>query len=113
MAHDAPSVLLHWEKTLDSMLDRTSSFPKSARFTLTSRIDNLALDVYEGLVEARYAAEVRPHLDRVNLLLEKLRLLLRLAFKRRFLSEGALRSLVDAIDATGRMVGGWSKERRG
>ena len=112
MTPDSPSVLLLWEKTLDKLLDRTIAFPKHARFTLTSRIDNLALDIYEGLVEARYAAEVTPLLKRVNMLLEKIRLLLRLAYKRRFLSEGALRSLIEDIDTTGRMVGGWLKAGR-
>jgi hypothetical protein len=55
-------------------------WPKSVRFTLTQRIENLALDVVEDLVVARYRREGRgARLAAVNLRLERMRHLLRLA----------------------------------
>ena len=36
------------ERTLGDLLDRTQKFPKHVRFTFSSRIDNMALDIYEG-----------------------------------------------------------------
>ena len=44
-----------WYEFVRWLLPTTATFPKRLRFTLTQRIDNLALDVVEGLVEARYS----------------------------------------------------------
>ena len=45
---DEPALLVHWEKTLGDLLDRTAGFPKSVRFTFAARVDGLALDVMEA-----------------------------------------------------------------
>jgi hypothetical protein len=37
----------------------TEKFPKRARYSFSGRIENLALDVAEDLVEARYSREKR------------------------------------------------------
>ena len=111
MTPATPSLLLFWESFLDELLDRTQHFPKNARFTFSSRLDGLALDVYESLIEARYSRSPEKHLRSVNLLLEKLRLLLRLSYRRDFLSERGLRVLIEKLDEAGRMVGGWLGKR--
>jgi hypothetical protein len=41
------------------LLDHCAKWPKSARFTLTQRIENHALDVTEQLVLARYEPGAR------------------------------------------------------
>ena len=51
---DVPQLVVHWERSLGDLLDRTASFPKSVRFTFASRIDGLALDILEALVRARW-----------------------------------------------------------
>lgn len=109
MEQKAPFVLLKWEDVLDELLMRTSSFPKHARFQFAQRLEGFGLDVYEHLIEARYNKLPVEQLDMVNLLLEKMRLFLRLCYKRRFLAEGGLRELVMGIDEVGRMVGGWRR----
>ena len=51
-----------WEQVLDDLLDRTMKFPRSVRFTLARRVDNVALDILEHIVEAplqRRAAQGR------------------------------------------------------
>jgi hypothetical protein len=110
MSQRTPEVLLQWERVVEDLLERTASFPRSVRFTFSSRLDGLALDVYERLIEARYTPRPVETLRQVNLLLEKLRLLLRLSYRRRYLSEGGLRCLIEGVEQTGRMVGGWLKE---
>jgi len=109
---DAPTVFVHWERFLGWLLDHTEKFPKRLRFTLTNRIDNLALDVFEQLVVARYSRDRQPVLERVNLELETLRLLLRVAHERRALDTGAFTHACEEIDAAGRMVGGWIRHQR-
>jgi hypothetical protein len=54
-------------------------FPRGQKFTLGDRIQNLALDVLEALIEATYTRDRAQHLRRANLGIEKLRFLLRLA----------------------------------
>jgi hypothetical protein len=88
-------------------------FPKSVRLTVSSRIDNLALDVYEGLIEAQCTKEKKELLRRTNLNLDKLRLLLRLSHDVGYLDHRGFEFLNGRLLKAGRMVGGWRKEQRG
>ena len=105
----APQLLEHWYRTCDWLLDKCDRFPKQTRFTIAGRIANLALDTLECITEAAYSKEKRALLVRVNLLLEKLRLLLRLCFDRRYLSPAQYEFIQTEINAAGRMCGGWLK----
>lgn len=109
---DAPELFVHWEAFTGWLLSHTEQFPKRLRFTLTNRIDNLALDVYEGIVEVRYQRDRVRQLERLNLDLEKLRLLLRLAHRRQVIDTRSFRYACEAIDTAGRMVGGWLRHQR-
>jgi len=115
MTGDDLPLLVHWERTLSDLLDRTQKFPRSVRFTFTTRIDNLALDVMERLVEARYAngSRKRALLREADSALTRLRILLRLCRERRYLDRGGFEHVVRDLDETGRMVGGWRKELSG
>ena len=89
----------------------TDGFPKKARFTLVSRIDGLALDIAESLVDARYSKQRALILARINLDLEKLRILLRISYELRFLPHKGYESAMISINEVGRMLGGWIKSR--
>ncbi|MBI4800965.1 MAG: diversity-generating retroelement protein Avd [Elusimicrobia bacterium] len=104
-------LFVHWEKTLKDILLRTGKFPKRVRFTLSSRIDNLALDVLEGIIEARYAKDKSAVLARANLHLEKLRVLLRISHEERHLDHKGFEFMACNIDEAGRMIGGWLRSR--
>ena len=41
-APEVPQLLVHWERTVGELLDRTAHFPKAVRFTFAQRIDGLA-----------------------------------------------------------------------
>jgi hypothetical protein len=81
------------------------------RLSLLNRLENLALDFLQDLVEARYTRDRTATLRRMNLRLEQLRVLLRLCHDRRLLTpegyEYGARMLLEA----GRMVGGWIRSR--
>ena len=108
---DVPVVFARWEALVGWLLGRTAKFPRRVRFTLSNRIDDLALDVFERLIEARYTRARAPILRRVNLDLEKLRLLLRLARDQQHLDRRAFARAVEEIDEVGRMVGGWIRQQ--
>lgn len=109
VAHDDLRLFRHWEQTLADLLERTSKFPKSARFTFSQRIDNLALDIIETLVSARYS---RSHhriaqLRDIDGKLTRLRVLLRVSHSRGLLSHGGYEHTARRVDEAGRMVGAW------
>lgn len=95
--------------------DRTAGFPKSQRFTFGQRIDNGVLDGLMGIVRAVFSTgrARRKELADLNLLLEQLRVLWRLAQQRRWISQQQLLFVNAKIDEIGRMAGGWLKQTAG
>jgi hypothetical protein len=106
-------VLARMEEFTGWLLDRTAKWPKSARFTLTQRIENGALDVVEQLVAARYErAGRRKRLDEVNLRLERMRHLFRLARGAGVCPRSVFESSMRNLDEVGRMLHGWRQGLR-
>lgn len=108
---DELPIFSRWLEFLDWLLPTTEKFPKKVRFTLSQRIDNLALDVVEDLVEARYSRRKSEHLRRANLRLEKLRILLRLSYQHKHLPSRQYEHAMRALHTVGNMLGGWRKSR--
>ena len=108
MPIEVPTVFAQWETFTGWLLDRTAKFPRQMRQSLTLRVENCALDVFDALIVARWQPVARAAALRgVNAELERLRLLLRLAHTRQCLDHGAFEHACREIDATGRQVGGW------
>jgi hypothetical protein len=78
-----PAVEAHY-RLIAWLIETMEHFPRSQRFLLGDRIQTVALDVLDALIEATYTRDRRGHLARANLGLEKLRFL-HLAFDRRHL----------------------------
>lgn len=106
-------VFVKWMEFLEWLLAATDKFPKKARFSFCQRIEGIALDVVEDLIEARYSRDKRAILKRANLRLEKLRVLLRLSHKMRHLSHDGYAHASKAVNETGKMLGGWIKQQEG
>lgn len=94
------------------LIPTLEKFARGQRFLLGDRIETAALDVLEGLIEATYAREARGILARVNLLLEMLRHLVRLAKVLHYLDPHRYEFGARATDEIGRLVGGWMKSGR-
>jgi len=106
-------VLAHWEAFIPWLLACCGRWPRSARFSLTQRIENHALDVLELLVVARYQPRQRARsLQDVNLVLERMRFLSRIARTQGFMSMRAFDKAMRDIDEAGRMVWGWRQHLR-
>ncbi len=110
--HDDLPIFTQWMTFLEWLLPTTEGFPKRVRFTFSDRINHLALDLVEDLVEARYSSKKHAILQRANLRLEKLRLLLRLAHKLRYLDYKRYEYAMKSINEIGKMLGGWLKQQR-
>jgi hypothetical protein len=105
-------IFTHWMQFVEWLLTTTERFPKRVRFTFSERIENLALDIALDLVEARYSREKLPILYRLNLHLEKLRILLRLCHRLHYLPHAGYEHAAKSVNAVGKELGGWIKERR-
>ncbi len=107
--NDDLPIFVAWTEFVKWLLPVTEKFPRRVRFSFADRINNLALDVVEDLVEARYAKDKRALLKKANLRLEKLRILLRLCHDFKYLSYNSYEHALRSINEAGRMLGGWMK----
>lgn len=110
--NDDLPIFSRWLSFLEWLLPTTEKFPKRVRFTFADRINNLALDIVEDLVDARYTRDKAPILQRINLRLEKLRILLRLCHGQGILPHGGFEHAARAINEVGRMLGGWLRQQQ-
>ena len=109
----APPLFVKWVDFLKWLLNTTEKFPKKIRFTFTTRIDNMALNILEYIIVCRYDRDARHTcLKRINLYLEKLRVLLRICNELDYLSNRQYQYAVLQINESGKMVGGWLKEMK-
>ena len=90
-------------------LDR---FPRRQKFLLGDRIQTTALTGLERLVEATFTRNRGRLLDRVNVDLDKLRLLIRLSKELGYLDTRRYEHAARRIDEVGRLVGGWRRTHR-
>ena len=104
-------IFVKWFDATDWILDIVEKFPKSVRFTISGRITNLTLDVMEGIIEAIYTKDRSYILDRINLYIEKLRVMFRITYKRKYISAKQYEYISGRLNETGKMIGGWKKSR--
>lgn len=102
-------VYVKWLSVLDWILDKTEKIPKSARFSLSGRIANLSIDVMEGIIDAIYSRDKVYILDRLNIYIEKLRVLFRICYNRRYIGINQYEFIAGELNETGKMIGGWRK----
>jgi hypothetical protein len=99
-------------KTYDLILwscNHTGKFPRNHRFVLGERIERNLYDLLEFLLRAKYTRTRQELLGQANLLLEILRLQMRLAKDLQCLKVESYGFAARAIDEIGKLVGGWLK----
>lgn len=107
------TALEKWYQFVRWLLPAIEKFPRGHKFTLGERMAAAALDVLDGLIEATYSKQATPVLQQVNLGLEKVRFLLRLAFDLQLMDGRKHEFAARAVDEVGRLVGGWIKAKVG
>ncbi len=92
------------------LLDHTEKFPKSERFRLARRVEDAAFEFYELLIQATRTARRRQVvlLD-ADLVLDRLRLYVRLSHARGLLTDGQYQYAAAALVEIGKLLGGWLK----
>lgn len=105
-----------YTKMLETVLwlfDKVNTFPKKQRFVLGQQIENSALVSLRYIIQAKNAGSkanrTLGYLDDLNVELEVLRSLLRIAFELHFIKASSLGFITKQIDEVGKMRGGWAK----
>lgn len=107
-----PESLILFERWMDNtkwILERTARFPARLRHTLTSRVENITLEILEGVTTAAYTKNRTAVLAKINDGLNRLRVLMRLSHELRVLSDGQYEEAARRMDEAGRILGGWMK----
>ncbi|MCZ0931661.1 MAG: diversity-generating retroelement protein Avd [Oligoflexia bacterium] len=105
-------LFVKWLEFLKWLLPALEKFPKKSRFTITNRIENLALDIVELFIEAKYQKEKVHLLKKANLYLEKIRVLFRISYDRKLFSTKAYNFSAKGINEVGILLGGWLKQQK-
>jgi len=110
---DELKIFVKWTDFLKWLLPVTDNFPRKARFTFTTRLDNMALDILEDIIECRYVPAIREkRAVSINIRMEKLRILLRICTEFRYLTPRQLEYGVVRINEVGKMAHGWVESGR-
>ncbi len=91
------------------IIPKLEKYPRSQKFLLADRIENLMLDILELLIDAAYSKKKGEALRSANLKLEKLRYLIRLSRDMKLLSIKGYEYSSRYIDGIGNSIGGWLK----
>jgi four helix bundle protein len=94
------------------LFEKVNTFPKKQRFVLGERIENSTLDCIRLIIEANEARSPQVILEKLhnlNIELEVLRSLLRIALEMHFIKASSLGYITAQIDEIGKMRSGWAK----
>ncbi|MBI5116993.1 diversity-generating retroelement protein Avd [Candidatus Poribacteria bacterium] len=91
------------------LIPKLEKFPRSQKFLLADRMENLLLDILDLLIEAAYSREKSASLKAANLKLEQMRYLIRLSKDLKLIDLKSYEFSARAINAVGVSIGGWLK----
>jgi four helix bundle protein len=94
------------------LFEKVNTFPKKQRFVLGERIENSTLTCMRLIIEANESNNSQTILQKLyalNIELEVLRSLLRIAYEMHFIKANSLGYVSSQIDEVGKMCGGWVK----
>jgi hypothetical protein len=92
------------------MFDHTDKFPKSKRFSIAVRVENVFLDFLEAVSLANYRKNKLPLLQKADESLFRLKLLVRFSHEKKFINTDSYEFAANGLDELGRMLGGLMKK---
>lgn len=89
-----------------------TAFPKTKRYTLGQKIDNLTLDIFELLFAIPTSLNKTAILDQISSKLDLLKILLRLSKDSQSITDKKYLELQVILQEIGRMLGGWIRSTK-
>lgn len=90
-----------------------AKFPKFEKFTLQTQIKNCVLDLERFIIKANKSSTKKSHLYAADVLLEELRMLIRLAHDLRYINPHTYGVASGKINEIGALLGGMIKHVQG
>jgi 23S rRNA-intervening sequence protein len=103
---NGPALERHYQFVL-WLIPTLEKMPRAQKFLLGDRLQTQAMQVLEDLISATYTKARRQYLQQANLGLEKMRMLIRLAFDLQHIDIRRYEFAARSLDEVGRLVGGW------
>lgn len=96
---------------LDTILDIVPNFPRAYKFTIGSKMEDLAVDIIHEIAAAyinKDKAETAKHLTEFQAKFETLKLLIRIAGEREWIKgRGKFANLIELMDGIGKQSSAW------
>jgi hypothetical protein len=108
-------VFTHTYDMLLWLIPQVQNFPRAYRFSLSERIQKIALDFQDQLIAAgkSRASQRQNHLRQADVRLEQLRLWMRFARDKKLISLPQYEHFARMVTETGNCLGGWIKDEMG
>lgn len=104
-------IYLDARKLLDIILDIVPNFPRAYKFTIGSKMEDLAVDIIHEIAAAyinKDKAETAKHLTEFQAKYETLKLLIRIAGEREWIKgRGKFANLIELMDGIGKQSSAW------
>lgn len=112
MSSAYPQIITKAYDFLIYLLPQVSKFPRSERFLLGERLENVSFDILELLLEAVYSADKLSLLQKANVKLEQGRYYVRLCKDLKLITLHHYEVLFKKVNEVGLQLGGWIKQQR-
>lgn len=89
-----------------------TAFPKTKRYTLGQKLDNLNLEIFELLFSIPSSQNKTATLQQISIKLDLLKILLRLAKDSQSLKDKNYLELQTILQEIGKMLGGWIRSTK-
>lgn len=104
-------IYLDARQLLDTILDIVPNFPRAYKFTIGSKMEDLAVDIIHEIAAAyinKDKAETAKHLTEFQAKFETLKLLIRIAGEREWIKgRGKFANLIELMDGIGKQSSAW------
>lgn len=94
------------------LLPQVSRFPRSQRYSLGERLENLGFEVLELLIDAYYSRDKTTLLHQINIKLDKARYYVRLCKDLKLLNLQRYEVLSKMVNDVGMQLGGWIRQQK-
>ncbi len=88
------------------------SFPKTKRYTLGQKIDDLSLEIFELLLSISQSDQKTLTLHKISIKLDLLKILLRIAKDSQAIKDKNYLELQAILQEVGKMLGGWIRSTK-
>ncbi len=104
-------IYLDARQLFDTILDIVPNFPRAYKFTIGSKMEDLAVDIIHEVAAAyinRDKAETAKHLTEFQAKFETLKLLIRIVGERKWIKgKGKFAGLIELMDGIGKQSSAW------